>query len=203
MTFPGFLWQAPEPFWRPLRLSRTEAEVRSCDSVRWYAFSALPHREAAAEANLVRQGFTVFVPRLKVTRRHAGRSEVKVVWLFPRYGFVALDVERQPWRSVNGTFGVANLVMATERPLPVPRGIVEEMRAAADADGVIDVDQGLAPGATVELVCGPFAGTLATLVSLDGRGRAELLLSLIGGGVRMTVARDVLNVLRTGTGPNG
>lgn len=193
----------PQLFWRLLRLSGAEAEVIPPETGRWYAFSALPHREAAAEANLVRQGFAVFVPRLKTVQQRAAGSETKTVWLFPRYGFVALDVERQPWRSVNGTFGVANLVMAKDWPLPLPRGIVEEMRAVADADGVIRADLDLTPGATVELVSGPFAGTLATLVSLDGRGRAELLLSLLGGGARVTVARDVLVVPRTGTGSDG
>jgi transcriptional antiterminator RfaH len=180
----------------------SEPEPTVPASTRWYAFSALAHQEATAEANLARQGYSIFVPRLMVTRRRGGRFETKRAWLFPRYGFVALDLERQRWRSINGTFGVSSLVMATERPLPVPTGIVEEMLAAADENGVIDYDRDLQPGSTVEMVAGPFSGTLATLVRLDGRSRAELLLNLMGGGVRLTVARDMLTPHRVGTGSN-
>lgn len=170
----------------------SEQQNASTLSERWYAFSALPHREATAEANLLRQGFSVFIPRLQVTRRHAGRFDTKLAWFFPRYAFVSLDVERHRWRSVNGTLGVASLVMSRDRPVPVPPGIVEDLRAAADENGVIDPDGGLVPGGPVELVAGPLSGMIATLVRLDGRRRAEILLTLMGGPVRVTVAQDVL-----------
>lgn len=170
----------------------SEQQNASTLSERWYAFSALPHREATAEANLLRQGFSVFIPRLQVTRRHAGRFDTKLAWFFPRYAFVSLDIERHRWRSVNGTLGVASLVMSRDRPVPVPPGIVEDLRAAADENGVIDPDGGLVPGGPVELVAGPLSGMIATLVRLDGRRRAEILLTLMGGPVRVTVAQDVL-----------
>lgn len=174
----------------------TEPQAAGASSERWYAFSALPHQEATAEANLLRQGYSIFIPRLQVTTRHAGRFRSKLSWFFPRYGFVALDVERQRWRSVNGTFGVSALVMSADRPLAVPQGVIEGLRAISDETGVIDPDRGLSPGSPVELVAGPFAGMIATLVRLDGHRRAELLLTTLGGTVRVTVARDVLIPMR-------
>jgi transcription antitermination factor NusG len=173
-----------------------DEQPASASSERWYAFSALPHQEATAEANLQRQGLSIFIPRLQVTTRHAGRFRSKLAWFFPRYGFVSLDIERQRWRNVNGTYGVASLVMSAERPLAVPAGIVEGLRAISDEGGIIDPDRGLSPGGSVELVAGPFSGMIATLVRLDGHGRAELLLTLLGGPTRVTVARDVLIPMR-------
>lgn len=171
-------------------VARLPPPIGSDAEPRWYAFRAAAGREATAEAHLARQGFTTFLPRLAVVRRHARKVEMRKVWLFPRYGFVALDVTRQRWRSVNGTLGVEGLVMGADRPLPVPRGVVEDLRARADGDGVVDFDRGLTPGSPVQLTDGPFAGALATLVRLDDRGRAELLLALMTGAVRVKVDRD-------------
>lgn len=75
-------------------------------NIRWYAFSVLVRHEVTAEKNLERQVLSIFVPRLRVTRRRAKRFETRSVGLFPRYGFIALDLQRQRWRSVNGAFGL-------------------------------------------------------------------------------------------------
>ena len=84
---------------------------RSEPGARWYAFHTLPRAEGVAEAHLLRQGFEVFVPRVLVTRRHARKLETVKVAFFPRYGFVRLDLDRHRWRSVNGTTGIASLVI--------------------------------------------------------------------------------------------
>ena len=58
--------------------------------------------------------------------------------IFPRYLFVVLDLDRDRWRSVNGTFGVARLVMmAGDRPQPAPHGVVEALVALADGRDVL------------------------------------------------------------------
>jgi transcriptional antiterminator RfaH len=33
---------------------------------------------------------------------------------------VIIDLTKHRWRSVNGTFGIASLIMAAEQPMPVP-----------------------------------------------------------------------------------
>lgn len=159
---------------------------------RWYAVHTLPRMEASASAHLARQGFEPFLPLRKATRRHARRIETVRAPYFPRYGFVRLDLARQRWRSINGTTGVASLVMARDRPLPVPEGVVEALLAAVTTEGVVDFDRSLEPGTPVRLIAGPLAGRFGTLTRLDDHGRVEMLLSLIGETVRVKVARDLL-----------
>ena len=159
---------------------------------RWYAVNALPHKEVLAKANLERQGWRSFLPLVLKTRRHARKLQTVRAPLFPRYLFVALDVARDRWRSVNGTLGVVSLVMAGDMPCPVPQGIVEEWLAAVRPDGVVDPDYGFRPGDPVCLVAGPFAGGLGKLLSLDDKGRVEMLLEMLNGSVRVKVARDML-----------
>ena len=85
---------------------------------RWYAVHTQPQAEGKAEFNLRRQGFEVYCPRLRKQRRHARRIDTVLTPLFPRYLFTALDVDEQPWRAINGTFGVVHLVGCGERPTP-------------------------------------------------------------------------------------
>ena len=159
---------------------------------RWYAVHTLPQREGTAEAHLLRQGFHVYVPRISTVKRHARRIEKLKIPLFPRYGFVRLDLGRDRWRSINGTTGVTSLVMARDFPAPVPVGVVEALVLAQTNDGVVDFDWGFRPGDEVCVVSGPFSGALGVLKRLTPTGRVEMLLSLLNVTVRMSVARDVL-----------
>ena len=143
-------------------------------------------------AHLERQGFEAYLPKILTTRRHGRRFVTLKMPLFPRYGFVRLDLSRDRWRSVNGTIGVASLVMGRDLPLPVPEGIVEDLLSASDPEGLVDFDRGFRPGDVVTIAVGPFAGAAGTLVRLDAKGRVEMLLALLSGSVRVTVDRDAL-----------
>ncbi len=76
---------------------------------RWFAVQTLPHREAGACLQLENQGYRVFLPRIRKTRRHARKLDTVLAPFFPRYLFIILDMNRDQWRSVNGTFGVSQL----------------------------------------------------------------------------------------------
>ncbi len=95
------------------------------DKARWYAVAVKPGQELGAARHLERQGFQTFTPSIVKTVRHARRRMERRVALFPGYLFVRFDIGQCAWRSINGTLGVRSLVMAGERPLPAPRGLVE------------------------------------------------------------------------------
>lgn len=113
--------------------------------------------------------------------------------MFPRYIFIILDVGRLRWRSVNGTLGVQRLITDGERPLAVARGVVETLIQSSDQRGaLIYKADDLAIGDRVELVAGPFAGSLGVLQRLDGAGRVQVLLELLGGAVKVTAGRHMV-----------
>jgi len=60
-----------------------------------------PHREGQAERQLANQHFRIF---LRIFAHGAG--EIVSAPLFPGYLFVLLDLTRDRWRSVNGTYGL-------------------------------------------------------------------------------------------------
>jgi transcription elongation factor/antiterminator RfaH len=162
---------------------------------RWFAVHSLPHREARAQQQLENQGFHTFLPRYLKARRHARKVENVLAPIFPRYLFVVLDLDRDRWRSVNGTFGVARLViMAGDRPQPAPHGVVEALIALADGRDVLRFDEGdrLAVGQRVRILAGPFAEQIGLLQRLDDNGRVRLLLDIMGGRIAVTVPSAAL-----------
>lgn len=159
---------------------------------RWYVAQTLAKREAGAAAQLAAQGFGVFTPRVVKTVRHARKLRTVLAPAFPGYLFVALDLARDRWRSVNGTFGVARMVMGEETPMPVPTGVVESLLSYVDATGVCRFDRDLVEGQVVRVTVGPFAQAIGELVRLDANGRVRVLLEIMGGKVAATLERSSL-----------
>ena len=164
--------------------------LRELRAHRWYAVHTLPHKEDLAELNLNRQDFVTFTPRAIKSVRHARQFRVKEQAFFPRYLFVALDVQRQMWRSVNGTIGVTSLVSSGGRPIAMPTGVVERFIELSDERGILNFGPKLKVGDRVEILSGPFASLIGTLQSLDAAGRVRVLLELLGGEVPVTTRVD-------------
>ena len=162
-------------------------------SQRWFVAFTQSRRELLAIENLNRQGWRTFLPFQVATRRHARRFWTVRAPVFPRYVFVALDLERDRWRSVNGTFGVQRLVMAGDWPIPAPIGVVETLMESVDRLGNLEFTSALRPGSRVRLVSGPFADALGVLDALDASGRVEVLLEMLGRSIRLKVdAAEIL-----------
>lgn len=157
----------------------------------WYVVSTHPHQEARAEANLGRQGYEAWLPKLLYQRRHARRVDTTTAPLFPGDLFVALDPNVRAWRAINSTFGVRQILCHGERPRPVERGFVEALKNTADEEGIValHVADTLEPGQPLRLLTGPFANSIRTLLRLAGRDRVMLLLNLLGREVQIMVSR--------------
>jgi transcription elongation factor/antiterminator RfaH len=153
------------------------------DDERWYVVRTQPHRELQAARQLGNQAYRVFYPRFFKSRRHAPKFETVLAPLFPRYMFVILDLARDRWRSVNGTYGVDRLLMRNGEPEPVPRGLVEQLADAAEADGVVRFSATLKEGQTIRVTAGPFAELMGKLDRLGDSGRVRVLLEIMGGRV--------------------
>lgn len=170
-------------------------EPTAAPATRWYAASVFPGKEHVAERHLRIQGFQPFVPRYEKTVRHARRLDTRSAAYFPGYMFIALDLVMQRWRSVNGTFGVRSLVMQADLPLPVPSGLVERFIALTGRHGLLDFSGGLAAGASVRILSGPFAEMIGRLDRLDPAGRARVLVAIMNGEIPVDLdTRDLVAI---------
>jgi transcription antitermination factor NusG len=101
----------------------------------------------------------------------------------PTLHFYGGDTRRDRWRSINGTIGVDRLLTSGGEPQPVPRGLVESLIHATDAEGNIHFDFVLREGQSVKVIAGPFANLVGSLEKLDENGRVRVLLELLGATI--------------------
>lgn len=162
---------------------------------RWAVVNTQPHRETVAVENLDRQGFTVYCPWVRRSVSHARRLQMVLRPLFPGYVFVLVDPERQRWRPILSTIGVRTLVHFGDRPAQLEAGFIAALREREE-NGVIARPlpvrrrQPLEVGEAVRLVSGPFAGLVATILSLDERERLTVLMDVLRRGVKTRVHAD-------------
>jgi transcriptional antiterminator RfaH len=161
---------------------------------RWFVAHTHPHAESKATTHLNRQGFEIYFPRYLKRRRHARRIETVAAPLFPRYLFVAIDLDAQRWRSIYSTVGVNRLVCNGDDPTPVPDGIVEALKKREDMNGFIKLDP-RAPfrtGDKIRVLDGAFSSCLGLFEGMAERERIAILLDLLGRKVRVVLDADLV-----------
>lgn len=162
---------------------------------RWYVVQTQIRGEEQAARHLRNQRFDVFLPRYRKEVRHARRRHEALRPLFPGYLFVALDIDLERWRAINGTIGVRRLIASGESPTPVPDGVVEEIEARGDDAGIVALaPRTLRPGQGVRLETGPFAQCQGIFEEMVDERRVVLLLDLLGRQVRTRVDVSALAV---------
>jgi transcription elongation factor/antiterminator RfaH len=175
---------------KPAQSDVITESVSNCAGGQWYVARTHARTEDQAICNLETQGYLVFCPRYRRTTRHARKTRNVLAPLFPTYVFVSFDISRDRWRSINGTRGVAHLLMRGGMPQLVPAGIVDDLRARMRADGSMDWIPTLSIGDAVRIAEGPFAALLGTLEYLDAAGRVRVLLNLLGRSVPVHLRCD-------------
>ncbi len=160
----------------------------------WYVVQTQPHAETKAVWHLRRQEFQTYLPRFRKKRRHAGRTDVVLAPLFPRYLFVSVDMETQRWLSIRSTVGVSRLVCNGERPAQLPWSVYESLKSREDEDGLIQLDlrPRFAPGDKISILDGAFRGCNGLYEGMTGNERVAILLDLLGRKVRTTVDFDLV-----------
>lgn len=160
----------------------------------WYLIHSKPAQENTAFEHLDRQGFEIFLPRMRRQVRHAGRWRERVDAMFPRYLFIRLDADDQDWAPIRSTVGVSRLVRFGAHPAVVPEELVEGLRARADDESIVRIETtgDFNPGQRVRVLDGPFAGLEGIIQAKSARERVDILLSIVGQGARTRVSTDNL-----------
>jgi transcriptional antiterminator RfaH len=161
-------------------------------SERWYAVCCKPRQEAVAEENLLRQGFNVYLPRIRMRQRRRGQWLDAVEVLFPRYIFIRVDPLRRSTATIRSTRGVVGLVRFGGQPAVVPDAVMEALKQREDAASGLHEDKRppFSAGEAIKLVDGPLAGMEGVFTQKDGDKRVIVLLELLGKANKVTVSRD-------------
>ena len=119
-----------------------------------------------------------------------------MVPFFPSYIFVSLDLARDSWHSINGTYCVNKLIgFGTGQyttPAPAPVGMVEQFQALSSASGDLKFAESLSPGDQVRVVGGTFANMHGVLEQASGAERVIVLMNILSQATRVSMNRNEL-----------
>lgn len=163
--------------------------------MRWFLAQLKPNCANIADQNLKRQGFKTFLPLEEETRQRNGKFVTATRPLFPGYIFVAFDVARGLWRTVNATYGVTRLVSFGKEPTAVPLDLVSQLMLRCDDKGKLLPPRLLKPGDQVTLTKGPFTNFVAEVESIAPDRRVWVLMEILGSQARVAVRADQLRSL--------
>ena len=159
----------------------------------WFVVETLSRKEMFAVENLERQGFECFYPRFHKVRRHARREDVVLASLFPGYIFVRFLPGQQPWRSINGTFGVKRLVCFDGLlPPSMPDPVIQLLQQRCPEGVMTQLLDIFVPGQEVRMAYGPFADMVGRIESLDDKGRISVLMHWLGRELTVKLKPDCL-----------
>ena len=157
----------------------------------WYVVATKRNAEQLACTNLKRQGFTAYLPKIKVCRSHARRVEIVKRPLVSRYLFVKMNIKEANWRSINGTYGVQYILSNSGFPQTIRCEFVEALMRREES-GDLEISQYYNSGDKVKVCGGPFDEQIGNILSLDTSGRIRLLMDLMGGKIISTIIAERL-----------
>jgi transcriptional antiterminator RfaH len=168
--------------------------MQDCNSA-WYCARTKPKHEHIAAANVgKRLGLEVFLPRLRIERA-TRRGVVRVVEpLFPCYIFVRCILENC-FDDIKHVSGISSLVHFGHKIPAVPDAAILELRQCFESEEPMVVEDGVVPGAEVQIVDGVFMGFSGMVVrALSAGQRVQILLDFLGRITLAEVDRKSLKV---------
>lgn len=161
---------------------------------RWFAVCCKPRQELVAQEHLLRQGFHVYLPRIKVNKRLRGKWANVIEVLFPRYIFIRIDPAKSSIAPVRSTRGVVGLVSFGGQPAVIADEVMDALSRREDPDSGVHYDSRplFLAGEAVRLLEGSLSGMEGIFVEEDGEKRVIVLLELLGKANKIRVSRDLV-----------
>lgn len=154
---------------------------------KWYVFYTYIRSELDAGAAIQDLGFQTFIPLEKRIRRAPNRkTQIVNSALFPRYGFVNFDIEREQWGQIRDVNEVIDVLRVNQVPVSVKSEIIEGFKLA-DSAGIFDRTKPPKVGMPIEVTSGPFMGWLGKIVRARSAERMEVALKLFGSEIAATI----------------
>lgn len=160
----------------------------------WYVVHTQVGKELLAKEQLERQGFNSYLPRFYKQRHHARKVDQVLVPLFPRYMFVAFDVEVNQWRCINGTRGVAYLITNGNKPTRVLSRFIDSLKIneiEQEIIGELEIDS-FKTGDKLRVLEGVFAGYEGIFTKLTDSQRISILMEFMGREMQISLPKSAV-----------
>lgn len=178
-----------------MSLPPISATEDSAVNLPWYVVHTKVRQEQTACDNLVRQGYVVYLPRIKILKRIRGHQKVQQEPLFPRYLFLQPGSTAHSIAPVRSTLGVTTMVRFGQEPAvmrPETLKSIHDFEVHRNAAKDEDISP-FQPGERIRVASGPFIG-LEGLVSDVSQERVVVLMQLLGQDTRVNLSHHHLLV---------
>lgn len=162
----------------------------------WFAVRTQPKKEFLAREHYNRQGFSSYLPLVRVLRRHARKVDRVFRPLFSGYLFLHLAPEEMNWTAIGSTIGSIGPVRFGDYFPPVPDLFIEQIRHKENEEGIICLkspEEGyFRPGQKVAIVTGELEYLEGIFQCKRGKDRALILMDMLSRQVPTTVPVSAL-----------
>ena len=154
---------------------------------KWVVVQIKPHSHDLAFRNLERQGFEIFAPKMKVTRRKQKIFIDKDVFVFPGYMFVGIGLQNSILTKINSTYGVSKLLVFNNKPCKIPNDMILELKNRFETNTNPISEDELKKGDIIKFNSGPFVDLMARIEAVEGQNRIWVLLEALGDYKRLKI----------------
>ena len=147
----------------------------------WFLIYTKPHQEERAKENLENQGNEVFLPMIASEETKQTQS-FSLMPMFPRYLFTKFTVKNNNWTYIKSTRGVSHIVVFGKNLTKVPNPVIDYLKSKVDDNDVLKLQttrKTFQKGDELVIKQGVFQGKDATFLSMSGKERVRVLLSLM------------------------
>lgn len=148
--------------------------------IKWYIAQIKPNSYGLAIRNLDRQGVDTFLPKMKITTRHANRFLYKFVYVFPGYIFVGFDQRIINWSKINNTYGVSKILAFNKKPSEVPHDLIVKLKDRYKIKSNLKQKENLQKGDSIKFNNGPFVDLIAKVENEDQQNRIWFFFKFMG-----------------------
>ena len=161
----------------------------------WFTAQTHIRSEAKAAFHLKRQGFETYIPHYLKLRRHARKRDMVKSPLFPRYIFIAFDLDKQRWQSINSTIGINHIICQGDKPAILTNSVVNEIRNREDEMGNVSINKlnPFSPGQAIQVIKGALTDQMGIFDCNSGEERVKILLNLLGRSMKVDVPLESIS----------
>jgi transcriptional antiterminator RfaH len=155
----------------------------------WYVVHTKPRQETVALENLKRQGYTCYLPTMRVKKPRGCKLIESEEPMFPRYLFISIDSDfrGKGWSPIRSTRGVHEMVRFGADPTQIHVDLLNAI-FAREREQRRHPEQPFKPGDRVRVVDGPLAGIESLYEAETGEERSMILLKLLNRPVKVQIA---------------
>ncbi len=148
--------------------------ILKTNNMEFYVVHTKARQESKAAANLVKQGFQVWLPYYsKELVKKKSLISLKEPF-FPGYLFIRIDLENNNWSKINNSYGVKHLLKMNDKPVPLSNRVIRKLKLVVSG-------RFIKLGDSVKVLKGPMVNKIGKVEKLCGSERVRILFEAISG----------------------